>query len=133
MAVKVISPVMICKPNKELMQTYQLHICVKNNIKINIGKLGNFTFPKGKYIYTGSAKKSIDSRIARHKSKLMYKKLHWHIDYLLSNTYVEIIKVEKSAQEECILNAKTKGQVVVEKFGNSDCRAKCKSHLKYIG
>ena len=43
--------------------------------------LSEFLLKKGIYIYTGSAKKNIDSRIKRHLSNS--KKLHWHIDYLL--------------------------------------------------
>ena len=50
------------------MQSYQLHILLKESTKIQIGKLGSFNFSKGKYIYTGSAKKNIEARINRHKS-----------------------------------------------------------------
>ena len=50
------------------MQSYQLHIHISDNIEIQIGKLGKFTFPMVNYIYTGSAKKNIDERIKRHQS-----------------------------------------------------------------
>jgi Uri superfamily endonuclease len=56
------------------MQSYQLYTNLSANIEIVIGKLGKFTFPMGNYIYTGSAKKNIDARIERHKSK--DKKMH---------------------------------------------------------
>ena len=51
------------------MHTYQLYIKLDKTIKLQIGKLGKFTFPKGDYIYTGSAKKNINTRIKRHFSK----------------------------------------------------------------
>jgi Uri superfamily endonuclease len=112
------------------MKSYQLYINIKNNVEIKIGKLGRFKFPKGDYIYTGSAKRNIDSRIARHRSK--DKKLHWHIDFLLNNENAKITKVEKADEAECILNQETNGDVIVDRFGSSDCKNGCKSHLKII-
>lgn len=112
------------------MQTYQLFIHLKKDIEIAVGKFGKCKFEKGNYIYTGSAKKNIDSRIARHKSK--DKKLHWHIDYFLNNENTQITKVKKFQTEECILNQKTKGRVVIKGFGSSDCKSKCGSHLKLL-
>ena len=89
-----------------------------------------FTFPKGIYVYTGSAKRNIDKRIARHLSK--DKNLHWHIDYLLANEQTKIIKVTKSELSECDLNTDVKGIIIVKGFGNSDCKENCKSHLKFL-
>lgn len=114
-----------------MMQSYQLHIHLNKNIEIEIGKLGKFTFPMGNYIYTGSAKKNIDARIERHKSK--DKKMHWHIDFLLNNENSRITEVQKFAEEECILNQKASGEIIVTGFGSSDCKNGCKSHLKYLG
>ena len=115
------------------MQSYQLHINISDNIEIQIGKLGQFTFPKGHYIYTGSAKKNVDERIKRHKSNSPDKKLHWHIDHLLNDKNTKIIEINKFAEEECILNQKTIGEIIITGFGSSDCKNKCKSHLKYLG
>ena len=111
------------------MQSYQLFINLSQNIEIQIGKLGLFTFPKGAYLYTGSAKK-IDTRITRHLSK--EKNLHWHINSLLANEQTKIIKVTKSELSECDLNTDVKGKIIVKGFGNSDCKENCKSHLKFI-
>ena len=113
------------------MRSYQLHINLKNNIEIEIGKLGIFTFPMGNYIYTGSAKKNIDARIDRHKSK--DKTLFWHIDFLLNDENAKITEVEKFAEEECTLNQKASGEIIVAGFGSADCKNGCKSHLKYLG
>ena len=111
------------------MHSYQLYIKLTKTIKLKIGKLGEFIFPKGNYIYTGSAKKNIDARIKRHLSK--DKKNHWHIDYLLENKHIKISKFYKSNLSECNLNQSTNGKVIVKGFGSSDCKENCKSHLKF--
>ena len=111
----------------EQMQTYQLFINLAQTIEIQIGRLGLFTFPRGIYVYTGSAKRNMERRITRHFSR--DKNLHWDIDYLLANEQTKIIKVIKSEVEECDLNADTKGKTIVKGFGSSDCKNKCKSHL----
>ena len=80
-------------------------------------------------MYTGSAKKNIDKRIERHLSKK--KNLHWHVDYLLNSDAVQIINIKKSQMTECSLNKKTKGTIIINGFGSSDCNSCCKSHLKY--
>ena len=59
------------------------------------------------------------------------KKTHWHIDYLLNNGAVHIIDTKKSKLTECSLNQKTKGTVIIDGFGSSDCNLFCKSHFKY--
>ena len=113
------------------MQSYQLFIKVAKDIDLKVGKLGRFIFPIGSYVYTGSAKKNINKRIERHLSKK--KKLHWHVDYLLNNDAVKIIDIKKSQMTECSLNKKTKGTIIIEGFGSSDCNLCCRSHLKYAG
>ena len=112
-----------------MMHTYQLYIKLDKTIKLQIGKLGKFTFPKGDYIYTGSAKKNINTRIKRHFSK--NKKNYWHIDYLLENKHVKILKFLKSTFSECILNQSNIGEILIKGFGSSDCKQNCKSHLKF--
>ncbi|HSF57479.1 MAG TPA: DUF123 domain-containing protein [Candidatus Binatia bacterium] len=47
-----------------------------------MGKLGDAVFPAGTYVYTGSAMKGLAARVKRHCSRK--KKIHWHIDYLLT-------------------------------------------------
>ncbi len=111
------------------MRSYQLFIIVTKEIELKVGKLGKFIFPIGSYVYTGSAKKNIDKRIERHLSKK--KKLHWHIDYLLKSEAVQIINIKKSQMTECSLNKKTKGTIIINGFGSSDCNLSCKSHLKF--
>jgi len=41
--------------------SYQLHIELSQPCSITIGKLGEFNFPAGYYIYTGSARRHIEA------------------------------------------------------------------------
>ena len=115
---------------------YSLLIELKKTQKIRIGNLGKFEFPKGFYIYTGSAMNSLEKRIDRHLRK--NKKKFWHIDYLLSNKnaqVISILKIKTKERIECKLNKEIfknlKGKILIKKFGSSDCN--CKSHLIYLG
>ncbi|MDG6902673.1 MAG: GIY-YIG nuclease family protein [Nitrososphaerota archaeon] len=60
---------------------YQLVIRLKRKQSIGVGRLGRFAFPSGYYVYTGSARRGLESRIARHLRK--EKRLRWHVDYVL--------------------------------------------------
>ena len=113
--------------------SYRLHIRVKKNISLQVGALGTIKFPKGDYFYTGSAMKNLRQRIERHKQKAKPQK--WHIDYLLANEFVKIIKIEifpSETREECeknreILNLPN-SWIPAKEFGSSDCRT-CPAHL----
>lgn len=114
--------------------TYCLHIKITKKITLKIGKLATFQFPEGVYLYCGSARKNFDSRVSRHISKS--KKLHWHIDYLLSSKFAKIINVEKypaSVETECSLIHKYINTGIAIPFANgfgaSDCKNRCPSHL----
>ena len=48
------------------IQSYQLFIYLSQDCNISIGKLTKFNFLKGSYVYTGSAKKNLNSRLERH-------------------------------------------------------------------
>jgi len=111
--------------------TYQLTIHLKNKVTLTIGKFGTFEFPAGDYIYTGSAKKNIEARITRHLSH--QKSLKWHIDYLLDSQQATVIKVEQFSQPECIVNQNTKGTILINRLGATDCKNNCGSHLKFLG
>lgn len=108
---------------------YILLIKIDKNIEIEIGSLGKINFDKGIYFYIGSAQNNLEKRIQRHKVK--NKKLRWHIDYLLKNKYVKILKIyykKAGREEECkIAKMLSKTEIPISKFGCSDCD--CKSHL----
>jgi Uri superfamily endonuclease len=115
---------------------YQLLLYLDKKSRIRIGKKGEYDFPKGYYIYTGSALNGLEGRISRHLRK--EKKNFWHVDYLLP--YCKILKVIQynqnhyNAVSECELNKELLGKrnpaVVVKGFGSSDCT--CPSHLVYF-
>ena len=127
--------VYLCVEIKDYMQIggiYALIIKLSKKKEIKVGRLGTFVFPKGYYVYTGSAQSGLEKRINRHLSS--EKKLHWHIDYLLC--YAKVIKEVRYAgrKDECKLNSMT-GQIagatqIVKKFGSSDCN--CATHLYYF-
>jgi Uri superfamily endonuclease len=111
--------------------SYQLVIKLADKRRIKVGRLGSFVFPAGYYVYTGSAKRGLEARIARHLRR--DKKLRWHIDYLLQ--FATVVEVNRYPNEvECELNkilSRQGGKVIVERFGSSDCM--CETHLLYIG
>jgi Uri superfamily endonuclease len=115
----------------ERRATYQLLIEVATPIRRSIGRLGSFEFPPGLYVYTGSARRNLEARIARHLRR--DKTLRWHIDYLLAARGVRVVKVIKSRRGECALNRAARGRIVCAGFGASDCQAGCGAHLKYLG
>jgi Uri superfamily endonuclease len=111
--------------------TYQLVIEVAQPLALQVGRLGQFLFPRGRYVYTGSAKRNLAARVARHLRK--GKKLHWHVDYLLEAGGVQVVDVRYSDDIECAVNAASRGRTVAMGFGATDCREGCGSHLKYLG
>ncbi|MCD8501033.1 MAG: GIY-YIG nuclease family protein [Bacillaceae bacterium] len=123
----------MCLENlNETHTLYAIYLSVESTTRIEVGKLGRFTFPAGTYIYIGSAKRNIKARISRHLKK--EKKQRWHFDYL--RPYGEVVKVETfdDTISECKLYEmkmiEVNGRVMAKKFGSSDC--KCLSHLVYI-
>ena len=113
--------------------SYRILLEVNFNISIMVGALGEIPFKNGYYIYSGSAMGNLRSRVNRHLSK--EKKLRWHIDYLLLNESVEILKIieyPSLIKEECKLNIELitfqDSYIPVKGFGSSDCKI-CPSHL----
>lgn len=85
-------------------------------------------------VKTGSAIRGLNARIDRHKRNI--KRLHWHVDYLLSSKSAKITSVgvfEFREGGECALNKSIEGKHIVSGFGSSDCRNRCRSHLVYSG
>ena len=111
-------------------------IILKNSseMKIQVGSLGEHEFDKGYYIYVGSAKRNLFSRIKRHMKK-NDKSKHWHIDYLRSKVDFKgfLTFSRKKYDSECTLvnfiDDKTSYSKIVEGFGSTD--SECYSHLLY--
>ena len=115
---------------------YQLWIELARPISLRVGRLARFRFQAGWYVYTGSAKRNLPARVARHRRRS--KTLRWHIDYLLASPHAHIRRVLTRpwrAGGECRWHratARTRGATIpAPGFGSSDCR--CPAHLVFIG
>jgi sugar fermentation stimulation protein A len=100
---------------------------------IKVGALGSLYFPKGTYVYAGSALTSLESRVARHFS--MEKRMHWHIDHLRAKARpVEALVLRSQADLECMINemvGRMEGaRPFAPGFGSSDCC--CSTHLHIL-
>lgn len=111
--------------------SYQLHIRVARPLQLRVGALGELHFPPGRYLYTGSARRNLQARVARHLRR--DKTLRWHIDYLLAHPAVTVERVETGSIGECAWNRGSAGEVLQHGFGASDCRAGCGAHLRWLG
>ena len=89
--------------------------------------MGKVFFPEGFYAYVGSAMGGIEPRVSRHLRG--DKKLHWHIDYLLTRASVEtVVLCESNERVECAIARMLAEKLqFIANFGCTDCR--CKSHL----
>jgi Uri superfamily endonuclease len=102
-----------------------------------VGKLGLVAFPTGIYVYTGSAMNGLGARLRRHCSPK--KKIHWHIDHLLTLPDARIRKIvlyPAAPGQECRQNkriaARPGATVILKNFGASDCKSGCVTHLLYF-
>ena len=127
-------------PNTATGGAYILHLHVKRAVTLHAGALGSITLPSGDYVYVGSARKSIESRVARHRRLADTKKgkLHWHIDYLLTHPIIELIAQEAFAgYRECdiarFIASLESASAPIRRFGASDCRSGCSAHLFRVG
>jgi len=111
---------------------YILKIKLEKAKSIEVGALGQNDFAAGYYFYAGTAQRNLEARIKRHYSS--EKKLHWHIDYLLTQAELESDFVfELPSEGECFLAQTLKdngGSMPIAGFGASDCS--CSSHLIYF-
>ncbi|GEL07956.1 GIY-YIG nuclease family protein [Salisediminibacterium halotolerans] len=108
---------------------YVVWLYVSQEKQITIGKKGTFSFPKGHYLYIGSAKRGLSQRLQRHYR--LNKKKRWHIDYFRENASWRHSWAFQEASGECALQKYTadllKGEYPVPSLGSSDCC--CPAHL----
>lgn len=109
-------------------QSYQLFLVLQSPLLISHPRWQYF--PAGWYVYVGSGKTNIFSRIHRHLRR--QKKIHWHIDYLTTHPSVRIAAIAFSTFPECRLVQLTPGEVLHPGFGATDCKQNCISHLRYL-
>lgn len=110
--------------------TYALVIALQGGLRLRIGGLGIHSLPPGYYVYAGSALGGLSGRLRRHLRS--EKRLHWHIDYLLTKAEIDQIWYSLGHNRlECTWNALLGdlpgAESPVPGFGASDCH--CPSHL----
>jgi len=107
---------------------YLLILRLGRDRRLHIGALGSKLFPKGYYLYIGSAMANLSSRLARHRR--LHKRHHWHIDYLRpAASDLIALPVRSSRRIECDLARAIEpiSTTACSDFGSSDCA--CSSHL----
>lgn len=114
--------------------TYALVLWLPRAQTICVGKLGAFKFPRGYYIYVGSAQNGLTVRLARHLRD--DKKTFWHIDYFLRHARVKELWTHHGKERlECLWAraalALPRARITAPRFGASDCH--CPAHLVYFG
>lgn len=107
---------------------YLLILHTEEDLETEIGSLGKVRFPAGYYVYTGSAKKNLDQRMARHRR--LRKGMHWHIDWFRQKAdWVGCIPIRTAEDLEHRL-ADEVSRIAdwrIPRFGCTDCR--CETHL----
>jgi Uri superfamily endonuclease len=117
--------------------TYALHLRQNHPERTKIGKLGEFCFPAGDYLYIGSAlgPGGLKARLTRHlRGKSRY---HWHIDWLREITdAIGAYYLTSDSHYECkwsqFLLSFPLVTIPAARFGASDCRRSknsCAAHL----
>lgn len=108
--------------------SYLLILYLRRGTSLWIGKLGKISFPRGFYIYVGSAMRGLTRRIERHRHAR--KRFHWHVDALRAVAeFRSALPIRSSARLECDIAEALKGigQWQIPGFGSTDCR--CRTHL----
>lgn len=107
---------------------YMLILHIPHDSNIPVGSLGNVSFPRGYYVYAGSAKTNLSKRIERHVRKR--KKFFWHIDYLrgYADRCIALPIRSHTSLEHTIADALSQiADWSIPGFGSSDCS--CETHL----
>ena len=115
--------------------TYAIVLKLEGARSIRVGRLGDFDFPAGYYLYLGSAlgPGGLAGRLRRHLAQDKREgRPHWHVDYLRQLASVRsiwYIRGETRREHDWArFAAKLDGvSTPAPRFGASDCR--CPSHL----
>ena len=111
--------------------TYILILHLTQEKTLRIGRLGEFLFHSGYYIYVGSALRNLSARVQRHQRS--EKKFHWHIDYLRAEAeLIDVFVIREPVRHECSLSADIAhiADGGIARFGSSDCH--CSTHLHFF-
>lgn len=116
--------------------SYLLVITLPRDVSVRIGALGAHRLNEGTYLYVGSAKRGIESRVERHRRLARLKRgpSRWHIDFVLMDRHAAVTgSIPYPGIEECTLSravASVPGAgAPVAGFGSSDCTNGCRAHF----
>lgn len=127
-------------PNTSGVYILVFHQSRKTDISID-RKNTRHSFPPGWYLYVGSAcgVGGLNRRLARHQNRIAdSKRMHWNIDYFREHAmlcelwYCETGDSGVEHQWAETLTELVDATVPVPKFGASDCKARCQSHLFHL-
>lgn len=98
--------------------------------RVQYGRGKRCRLPRGWYVYTGSAKRNLLSRLLRHLRRR--KRLHWHIDRLravasLRELWIWPWRPGGECRTGALVRCLPGAGVPVTGFGSSDCG--CEAHL----
>ena len=124
--------------------SYALCLRLAHPERLAAGKLGEFDFPAGDYVYLGRAHGpgGLRSRLERHGRGAVRR--HWHIDFLRAAAAVTgaVVAVESATCDraaiplECTWSQLLAGlpgaSIPAAHFGSSDCRCGCPAHLVHF-
>ncbi len=115
---------------------YLIHLCLADAIEIPVGRLGVVALPPGRYVYAGSARHGLETRIGRHHRQWSERRSvrRWHIDAVLAHPACRWRLAQRfPGGHECALAqavARLPGaSIPVPGFGASDCRYGCPAHF----
>lgn len=69
--------------------TYALFLSLGEGFIEQVGTLGTVRFPRGAYVYAGSAVSGLGPRLLRHARPV--KKVHWHVDRMTSRKECQVV------------------------------------------
>ena len=117
--------------------SYALRLRLTAAIHLQVGRLGEFDFPAGDYVYLGSANGpgGIRARLLHHLRPVT--RPHWHLDWLRMYTFLAAGWYSTMpGRLECVwsqaIHALPGVRVPVPGFGASDCRSGCPAHLMLL-
>ncbi len=115
--------------------TYALILLAENVTELTVGKLGEFQFEAGYYVYVGSAfgPGGLRARLTHHSR--ISNNPHWHLDYLKPATQIETIWYTTDLQPRehqwaATLSSYRNAAIPSRGFGATDCS--CETHLIFF-
>jgi len=131
LSIKSLKEVPVLIPEVKPSGIYTIVLHNSKDQAIDVGALGKIYFPKGYYVYCGSARNSLFKRIAHHRKK--NRKFHWHMDYIKHHMKIIAdtpIVTESVSECELASSINNFADSQIDKFGSTDC--KCRSHLYFF-